>query len=182
MLDKSAQFVADLPNYAGNFFTEYQTLLVTLGLLASVVITGRVTLAVLDTMNQIPLLGDLFEVIGILFTIWFAFRHLLFAESRQEMAQTIDSLTADVLGKSTALVLVETQEIVLSLPVETALVPVQAIAQTAPVEQVFAETPEIPTAELSAIAPQAEIPAEIAVHHHSASGSNGVDELRYLLQ
>lgn len=180
MLDKSAQFVADLPNYAGNFFTEYQKVLVALGLLASVAITGRVTLAVLDTMNQIPLLGGLFEVIGILFTIWFAFRHLLFAESRQEMAQTIDSLTADVLGKSTALVLVETQAIVLSLPVETALVPIQAIAQTAPVEQVFAETPEIPTAELSAIAPKAEIPAEIAVHHHSASASNGVDELRYL--
>ena len=176
MLDKSAQFVADLPEYAGNFFTEYQTVLVTLGLLASVLITGRVTLAVLDTMNQIPLLGGLFEVIGILFTIWFVFRHLLFATSRQEIAVTIDSLTADVLGKSTALVLVETQAIVLAAPLETALVPIQ----TAPVEQVFAETPAIPTAELIAIAPKAEIPAEIAVHHHSAMASNGVDELRYL--
>ena len=30
ILDRSAQFVADLPEYAGNFFTEYQKVLVTL--------------------------------------------------------------------------------------------------------------------------------------------------------
>ncbi|WP_373534530.1 isoleucine--tRNA ligase [Microcoleus sp.] len=177
MLDRSAQFIADLPEYAGNFITEYQKVLVTLGLLASVLVTGRVTLAVLDTMNQMPLLEVFFKVIGILFTIWFAFRHLLFAENRQEIGQTIDSLTADVLGQTTALMLVETQAIVLAPVVETALVPIQA--QTSAAQQSFAEIPAIPKAELSA-EPKAETPAEVAVHHHSASGSNGVDELRYL--
>ncbi|MBE9185463.1 isoleucine--tRNA ligase [Microcoleus sp. LEGE 07076] len=177
MLDRSAQFVADLPAYAGNFFTEYQKLLVTLGLLASVLVTGRVTLAILDTMNQIPMLGGLFEIIGILFTIWFAFRHLLWADNRQKMAETIDSLTADVLGQTTALVLAETKAIVLAPAVETALVPIQA--QTSAAQPSFAETPAIPKAELS-VEPQPETPAEVAVHHHSETGSNGVDELRYL--
>ncbi|MEG4075033.1 isoleucine--tRNA ligase [Microcoleus sp. Pol14C2] len=182
ILDRAAEFVANLPEYAGKFFTEYQKALVTLGLLASVVITGRVTLAILDTMNQIPLLGGLLEVIGILFTIWFAFRHLLFATNRQKIAEQIDFLTADVVGRSTALVLAETKAIVLAPALDTALVLVetQAIVQTAPAEKVFVETPQIPQAEVIAIEPKPEIPAEIAAGHDSTMTGKGVDELRYL--
>ncbi|MEG3841054.1 isoleucine--tRNA ligase [Microcoleus sp. herbarium14] len=176
ILDRAAQFVADLPDYAGKFFTEYQKVLVTLGLLASVLVTGRVTLAVLDTMNQIPMLGGLFEVIGILFTMWFAFRHLLFAVNRQQLAEKIDSVTADVVGRTTAIVLAETQAIVLAAPVETAIVAIQ----TSPVESAIVAIPEIPQAELIAIAPKSEIVAQIAVISDSATVSNCVDELRYL--
>lgn len=163
MLDKTAQFVADLPSYAGNFLTEYQTVLVTFGLLISVLLTGKVTLAILDTMNQIPLLGGIFEIIGILFTMWFAFRHLLLATSRQEIAAEIGSMTADVFGKTTAIVIPEKQAIVLTNLVEPGIV----------------EIPEIPKTELIAVAPKSETPAKIAVIPHSAAG-NGVDELRYL--
>ncbi|MEP6489314.1 isoleucine--tRNA ligase [Microcoleus vaginatus GB2-A3] len=184
ILDQALQFVANLPEYAGNFVTEYQKVLVTLGLLASVLITGRVTLAILDTMNQIPLLGGLLEVIGILFTIWFAFRHLLFAANRQQLVQKIDFMTADVVGRTSGLVLVETQAIVLAPPLETALVLVEetqaAIVQTAPVETALVETPQIPEAELVAIEPKPEIPASIAVTHDSTMTGKGVDELRYL--
>ena len=176
ILDRAAQFVADLPEYAGKFFTEYQKVLVTVGLLASVLVTGRVTLAVLDTMNQIPMLGGLFEVIGILFTMWFAFRNLLFAVNRQELAETIDSLTADVLGRTTAIVLAETQAIVLAAPVETAIVPIQ----TSPVESAIVIIPQIPQAELIAVEPKLETQAKIPVISDSATVSNGVDELRYL--
>jgi isoleucyl-tRNA synthetase len=176
--------VANLPEYAGKFFTEYQKALVTLGLLASVLITGRVTLAILDTINQIPMLGGLLEVIGILFTIWFAFRHLLFAANRQQLAQKIDFMTADVVGRTSGLVLAETQAIVLAPPLETALVLVEetqaAIVQTAPVETALVETPQIPEAELVAIEPKPEIPASIAVTHDSTMIAKGVDELRYL--
>ena len=164
MLDKTAQFVADLPSYAGNFLTEYQTVLVTVGLLISVLLTGKVTLAILDTMNQIPLLGGLFEIIGILFTMWFAFRHLLLATSRQEIAAEIGSMTADVFGKTTAIVMPEKQAIVMTNLVEPGIV----------------EIPEIPKAELIAVEPKSETPAKIPVIPHSAFAGNGVDELRYL--
>jgi isoleucyl-tRNA synthetase len=183
ILDKAADLVANLPEYAGNFVTEYQKALVALGLLASVLITGRVTLAILDTINQIPVLGGLLEVIGILFTIWFVFRHLLFAANRQKIALQIDLLTAEVLGQTTAIVPAETKAIVLSPPVETALVLVeetQAIVQTAPVETALVETPQIQEAELVAIEPKPEIPAFIAVTPDSTMTGNGVDELRYL--
>jgi isoleucyl-tRNA synthetase len=182
ILDKAADLVGNLPEYAGKFITENQKALVALGLLASVLITGRVTLAILDTINQIPLLGGLLEVIGILFTIWFVFRHLLFAANRQKIALQIDLLIADVLGQTTAIVPAETKAIVLAPAVETALVLVetQAIVQTAPVETPLVETPQTPKAELVAIESKPEIPASIAVTPDSTMTGNGVDELRYL--
>ena len=182
MLDKAAQFVADLPEYAGKFFTEYQKVLVTVGLLASVLVTGRVTLAVLDTMNQILMLGGLFEVIGILFTIWFVFRNLLFAVNRQQLAEKIDSLTADVVGRTTTIVLAETQAIVLAPPLETAIVAIPEIpkAELIAVPQPIVETPQIPKAELMPVESKLEIPVQMAVIPDSAITGNGVDELRYL--
>jgi isoleucyl-tRNA synthetase len=182
ILDRVAEFVANLPEYAGNFVTENQKALVTIGLLASVLITGRVTLAILDTINQIPVLGGLLEAIGILFTIWFVFRHLLLAANRQKIALQIDLLIADVLGQTTAIVPAETRALVLAPAVETALVLVEteAIVPTAPVETAPVETPKIEEAELSAIEPKPEIPAEIAAGHDSTMTGNGVDELRYL--
>jgi isoleucyl-tRNA synthetase len=174
--------VGNLPEYAGNFVTEYQKALVALGLLASVLITGRVTLAILDTINQIPVLGGLLEVIGILFTIWFVFRHLLFAANRKKIALQIDLLIADVLGQTTAIVPAETKAIVLAPAVEASLVLVEteAIAQTAPVETALVETPQIQEAELVALEPKPEIPASIAAGPDSTMTGNGVDELRYL--
>lgn len=182
ILDRVAEFVANLPEYAGNFVTENQKGLVALGLLASVLITGRVTLSILDTINQIPMLGGLLEVIGILFTIWFVFRHLLLAVNRQKLALQIDLLIADVLGKTTAIVPAETKAIVLAPAAETALVFVEteAIAPTAPVETALVETPQIEEAELVAIEPKPEIPAAIAAGHDTTMTGNGVDELRYL--
>jgi isoleucyl-tRNA synthetase len=115
-------------------------------------------------MNQIPLLGGLFEIIGILFTMWFAFRHLLLATSRQEIAAEIGSMTADVFGKTTAIAIPEKQAIVLTNLVEPGIV----------------EIPEIPKAELIAVEPKSETPAKKPVIPHSAFAGNGVDELRYL--
>ena len=182
ILDRVAQFVTDLPSYAGNFFAEYQKVLVTLGLLISVAVTGKVTLAVLDTMNQIPMLGGLFEVIGILFTMWFAFRHLLFAVNRQQLAEKIDSLTADVLGKTTAIAIAETKAIVLAAPVETAIVAIPEKVEVAliAVAQPIVKTPQIPKTEVIAVEPKLETQAKTPVISDSVTVSNCVDELRYL--
>jgi isoleucyl-tRNA synthetase len=163
ILEKTVAFIGNLPEYAGNFLVEYQKPLVTLGLLFSVAVTGKVTLSILDTINRIPTLGGLFEIIGILFTMWFAFRYLLFAANREELAEKIEVFTADVVGNKSAIVLAETQAIVVATPVETAIV----------------KTAEIP--EPPAIAPAAK--PEIVLHQSPisyATAGNGVDELRYL--
>jgi len=181
LLDESAQFLTDLPEYMGNFFTEYQKAIVTLGLLGSVLLTGRITMAVLDTINQVPMLGELFEVIGFLFTLWFVFRNLLFAENRQEIAEQVELLRLDVAGNDAAIVFPEKQPIVMEVP-EKVLVELQPIAQTATAtaEMAIVKAPEMPKATLSAIDKQSEILANITLMPDSARASNAVDELRYL--
>ncbi len=176
--DKVAQFVANLPTYAGNFFTEYQKPLVTVGLIISVLITARIGAGMLDTMNQIPLLEGLAEIIGILFTMWFAVRYLLFADNRQELAEKISLLTADVLGKTTVIGgsakdAIGLETLVESKIVETPEVP--KIVLEKPVEPVTVTIPVIPKTEVIPVVSKAK-PAIF----NPATVSNCVDELRYL--
>jgi len=55
-------------------------------------ITVKVVLAVLDALNDIPLLTPTFELVGIAYSVWFVNRYLLKASSRQELAEEIQSL------------------------------------------------------------------------------------------
>jgi len=73
-------------------------------------------------------------------------------------------MTADVFGKTTAIVIPEKQAIVLTNLIEPGIV----------------EIPEIPKAELIAVEPKSETPAKTPVIPHAAFAGNGVDELRYL--
>ncbi|NJK66614.1 MAG: hypothetical protein HC941_08800 [Microcoleus sp. SU_5_3] len=134
-------------------------------------------------MNQIPLLGGIFESIGILFTIWFAFRHLLWAENRQELAENMGSLAAEVVGNNTAIVLVEKQAIVQLNPSESAIVEMPEIpqAELIVVEQTIATIPEIPKAKLISVPPKSQTPTQIPATPDVAMANIGVDELRYLL-
>lgn len=93
------EFLAKLPDYVGNFFSSYQQPLITIGLIVSGIITVKVTLAVLDALNDVPLLSPLFEVVGIGYTGWFIYRYLLKVETRQELAQELAALKGQVLGK-----------------------------------------------------------------------------------
>ncbi len=181
--DKVAQFVANLPTYAGNFFTEYQKPLVTVGLIISVLVTARITAGMLDTMNQIPLVGGVAEIVGILFTMWFAVRYLLFADNRQEIAEKISLLTADVLGKTTAIAIGETEAIAIENLIESKIVETPEVPKTVlekPVAEPIVKTPQIPKTEVIAVVPKSKIPAKTPVVSDSATVSNCVDELRYL--
>jgi len=93
------EFLSQLPNYVGGFFSSYQQPLITLALLLSGVITVKVTLAVLDSINDIPLLAPVFELVGIGYTAWFVYRYLLKVETRKELAQEFNSLKGEVVGQ-----------------------------------------------------------------------------------
>lgn len=93
------EFLAKLPDYVGGFFSSYQKPLITLLLLFSGVITVKVTLAVLDSLNDIPLLAPMFELVGIGYTAWFVYRYLLKVESRKELGAEFQALKAQVVGK-----------------------------------------------------------------------------------
>jgi hypothetical protein len=69
------------------------------GLLLSGIVTVKVTLAVLDAINDIPLLAPTFELVGIGYTAWFVYRYLLKVETRQELTEEFKALKGQVVGK-----------------------------------------------------------------------------------
>lgn len=91
--------LAGLPEYLSDFFGEYKRPLITLGLIFGGVVTVKLTLALLDAVDDIPLLAPTFELIGFGYTAWFVYRYLLKASSRQELSKEVDNLKGQIIGK-----------------------------------------------------------------------------------
>ncbi|MBW4559765.1 MAG: CAAD domain-containing protein [Mojavia pulchra JT2-VF2] len=92
-------FLGTLPEYLGSFFNQYKQPLISLGLIVGAIVAVKVLLAVLDALNDIPLVAPTFELIGIGYSAWFVYRYLLKASTRQELTQEITTLKSQVVGK-----------------------------------------------------------------------------------
>ncbi|MGB8691804.1 MAG: CAAD domain-containing protein [Microcoleus sp.] len=97
--DQVVTILSELPTYVSIFFAEYQKPIVTIGLILAGGITIKVTLGVLDALNDVPLAAPTFELIGIGYTGWFVYRYMLKASNRQELLAEIESLKEQVVGK-----------------------------------------------------------------------------------
>jgi len=97
--DQVVTILSEMPTYVSNFFAEYQKPIVTIGLILAGGITIKVTLGVLDALNDVPLAAPTFELIGIGYTGWFVYRYMLKASNRQELLAEIESLKEQVVGK-----------------------------------------------------------------------------------
>lgn len=97
--EKVSEFLSDLPDYLSDFFGEYKRPLITVGLIIAALIAVKLLLAIIGAINDIPLLAPLFELIGIGYAAWFAYRYLWKAESRRELASDFNSLKEQVLGR-----------------------------------------------------------------------------------
>ena len=97
-LEPVATFLSSLPDQVGSFVSDYQKPLITILLLLSGVVTVKVVLAVLDAINDIPLLSPIFELVGVIYSGWFVYRYLLNASTRQELSQEFKNLKGQVLG------------------------------------------------------------------------------------
>lgn len=91
-------FLEQLPDIVVKFYNDYKKPITTVLLLLTAAVTVKVVLAVLDALNDIPLLAPTFELIGIGYSAWFVNRYLLKAERRQELAQEVDTIKQQVLG------------------------------------------------------------------------------------
>lgn len=96
--EQIAGFLAQLPNRLSGFFNAYKQLLVSVALIVAAIISVKVILAVLDTINDIPLLAPTFELIGIGYLVWFVNRYLLKESTRQELLRQLQSLKQQVFG------------------------------------------------------------------------------------
>lgn len=94
--EKTSDFITDLQNSVGKFFKQYQPLLGSLGWIFLALISVKITLALLDAINDIPLLSMLLELVGLGYGIWFIYRYLLTSASRQELSGEIQNFKKQV--------------------------------------------------------------------------------------
>lgn len=92
--------ISKLPDYLVAFIEQYKQPLLVLAIFLSGIIAVKVTLAVLDAINGIPLLAPIFELVGIGYTGWFVWRYLLKVETRQELYGEFQALKSQVLGRN----------------------------------------------------------------------------------
>lgn len=95
-------FLAQVPDQVGGFFSNYKQPLVTLLLFATGAVTVYVTLAVLQALNDIPLVSPVLELVGLGYSGWFVYRYLLRAGTRSELLGELNTLKNQVLGKGQA--------------------------------------------------------------------------------
>ncbi|MDM9381643.1 CAAD domain-containing protein [Chlorogloeopsis sp. ULAP01] len=96
---KISEFLAQLPEKVARFVQEYKLPVVSFVLLVVTAITLRIVLALLNALNDIPLVTPFMEMVGIGYTIWFTFRYLLKASTRQELAAEIRLIKKQILGR-----------------------------------------------------------------------------------
>ncbi|MEH2249182.1 CAAD domain-containing protein [Nostoc sp.] len=94
-----SHFLEQLPEYLSSFFKDYKQPLITVALILGAIVTAKVVLALLNAINNIPLLSPLFELVGIGYASWFIFRYLLKASNRQELADEIQFLKNQFVGE-----------------------------------------------------------------------------------
>jgi len=90
--------LAHLPGNLGMLFNEYKQPITSVALIVAAIIMVKVVLAVLDVLNDIPLLAPSFDLVGIGYSVWFVNRYLLKASNRQELSQEIQGLKQQVVG------------------------------------------------------------------------------------
>lgn len=100
--DQVLSTLSDLPTSVTEFFAQNKKLINSFGLIIGVLLGLRVLQALLDVFNSIPLLGGIFEVVGMGYSGWFIYRYLLQASHRQELTQQIQSIKEQIAGKHSA--------------------------------------------------------------------------------
>ena len=100
--EQISSFLATLPEYIGTFYNKYKQPLVFAAVFVAAVIAVKVVLAVLDALNDIPLVAPSFELIGIGYSTWFVYRYLLKASTRKELTSEIQGLRSQVVGQNTS--------------------------------------------------------------------------------
>lgn len=100
LLEKVLDFFKSWPNYFDELFAAYKSAIAIFILLVVASFLLRIGLAPVVAVNEIPLLPQTFELIGLGYSIWFIFRYLILAESRKELLETIQEFVNEtLLGK-----------------------------------------------------------------------------------
>ena len=97
-LEPVVDILAKVPDYIGQFFSEYQQPLTTLGLLLLGIVSVKITIAILGAIDDIPLLAPILQLVGLSYTAWFVWRYLWKASNRKELLAEFDALKNQMFG------------------------------------------------------------------------------------
>ncbi|MEL6249273.1 MAG: CAAD domain-containing protein [Cyanobacteria bacterium J06626_23] len=92
--------LGEAPEYLVSVFEEYKRPITVIGLVLGALVLVKLTFAILDAINDIPVLAPTFELIGLIYTGWFVYRYLIKAERRQELVSTLNSAKDQVIGRN----------------------------------------------------------------------------------
>ncbi|MEO1592542.1 MAG: CAAD domain-containing protein [Cyanobacteria bacterium J06632_22] len=92
--------LGDAPDYMVSIFGEYKRPITVIGLVLGALVMVKLTFAILDAINDIPVLAPTFELIGLGYTGWFIYRYLFTAEKRQDFVTTLNSAKDQVIGRN----------------------------------------------------------------------------------
>ena len=93
-----SEWLAHLPNGVTDFFPANKRPLLLIALILVALVTVKITMELLEAIENIPLLASLFELIGLGYTSWFVYRYLITPARRQELSQEMDSWRESILG------------------------------------------------------------------------------------
>ncbi|MEO0539552.1 MAG: CAAD domain-containing protein [Cyanobacteria bacterium P01_A01_bin.105] len=92
--------LGDAPDYVVSIFGEYKRPITVIGLVLGSLVLLKLTFAILDAINDIPVLSPTFELIGIVYSGWFVYRYLIKAEKRTELVATLNSAKDQIIGRN----------------------------------------------------------------------------------
>lgn len=81
-----------MPAYVGSLFNQSKQLITSVALIVATVIAFKVALAVMDALDDIPVVAPTLELIGVGYSVWFVSRYLLKSSNRQELAQKFEGV------------------------------------------------------------------------------------------
>jgi hypothetical protein len=87
-----------IPEYTGEFFSKNQQPLISIGLIVLGIVSVKILVAILDAVDDIPLLAPSLQLIGLGYTAWFVWRYLWKASNRQELVSELDALKNQIFG------------------------------------------------------------------------------------
>ncbi|WP_199249078.1 isoleucine--tRNA ligase [[Phormidium] sp. ETS-05] len=167
---KFSAAISPLIQYGERLLSDYERVVTTGVLLVAAFVFVYVSVVVLDTVNHLPLLPNLFEYIGIGCTLWFARGNLLFADDRDKLSAKLQTWKDELVGTPSLEGLQPSQRLILSDDVV--------------VEEQLTNSGDEPRS-FGEIVP-VDMPMAVASNQSQNAADyltpgNGVDEWRYLL-
>jgi valyl-tRNA synthetase len=91
ILKDIATILDSFPGGLFRFIVHYRRSLLWIGAIASIIISADVLLAIVNTLNRVPLLGPLLEVLGLIVAGQFFYKRLLWKENRERLVEQLRS-------------------------------------------------------------------------------------------